>query len=664
MTKMLSAAVVAACVAWCAEGAGVWQETPTGVEIVGERVRVRLENGRVTSVAAKAGGPSLAACSPTNDTASGLGSLPPGAEREFSGCHADFAVPQVWSPPLERAKKFYRRPDGRSRLRVRDMGDGRCAVGWKGLTGEDGFHPEDTLVFVAGVEADGAVAVSAKVKSADGGVFGTRIAVDGVRTDAALVLPVMSGLRFPLNEMPDGEAAFLSGGYRLEAPMVLAETADTSYAMWSEDDTFVPYMAFCRKEGAAASFALEFNAPMPFEDRMSATTPVVKFDAFPGGNWQTAARPYRTWYRKRFAAELAVRDGNGPSDIRVVMQDAMHRLKPEQLDELQTTYGNHLLWYVSKLTEEFTHTWKWDWLLPGHTPDLQLLPRVRDIRRRGIRLACYVIGHCVNYGSPMFEREDMASYAKPPANRIAAYAPPGARKMGWSGFETNALVYVDMNVRRWRERMLDLHENMVRAFDLDTVYEDCLGCTHDPGNGVVDGTWGGQGASLFAREVLFRLKRPIMSEYGGAPIAFATKWPLVQTDKFADKPDFVRFRSHHQLPLCTYLFGYRPWNLGSHPWLEDSDDKILHLAACADAIGGLGFVIPPPYKKELSAFAHVNQRARLFNDKALEPYFPDDDRYPPDAVCLYRGTDGIYVYSDDGKVQKMTGPDGRTIYVR
>ena len=634
------------------------------------RVEIRVEDGRITSLRGPDG---MTVNAGTGERADRVGLGVMGDPGRVTLAHQPFVMPTIkrCNKSVASAATMWRRPCEKSAFCVRETSGGALLL-WKGLSDGKEFYPDDELSLEFGTDGNGAMTMKTRGRSPKGGVFCVQTPVEDVAGANALVMPIMGGQRYRVDEMQKSAWSATADCMRYDAPLVAIETAKGAFGLWSEDATFRNFAAYFPKQDETASFAFEFMNVMPFETKTEAESPVVKIDAFPGCDWLGASRSYHDWYRRQFASELALRDGTWGDEINVMVTTSMDRymLFDDHLDTLTNLFGKGVLFNFFKMTQESTKTKKFDWELPGHTPDLDFLPAVRARHRRGIRCSCYMVAHCVNYNSKAFRRDHLERIALPTLTNPYGYRahdklPKGTPEEKWKALnlKDTALVYCDMNSKAWRDYIHDVHKKCFGALELDTIYEDCLGVIRDVGNGETDGTTGSYGVYLHARELQREMALPFLGEFGPAPVAMIEKFPLVSADAYRDELDYLNYRLHHTLPMSSYLFGYRPWGTGSEH--ERSEYHRFLGAALSDATGGLGFVSVPPWNMESGINDHMALRSKVFADNALKPYFPEGGCLPPGTVSMYRGKDGgLFRYTDDGKVQVMWGPDGKPLYGR
>ena len=676
-------------------------EDGAAVIVRGARAELRVEDGRITSLRGPDG---MCATGDVRERCGRVGLGVMASAYETSYVHCPFVSPLIDKNRPDERKDSFRSPDARS-VRTVTRADGGVVIRWQGLSNGKSFFPEDMLEVAFGTDANGAITMRTRGRSPKGGVFGIQMPIENLRDDGAFVLPFLSGMRFRIADMQKGVWSLYCDFIYCQAPVAAIETPRGSFGVWSEDDRFNQYQAYFPKGDRTAAFAWEWLTIMPFELQKEACSPLMKIDAFPGCDWLGAATPYRDWFRTRFAEDLAVRARNSNPDIAVSIRTWWDRGQDfdDHLDTLTNLFGKSVLFNYGKMTTESTlPPHRYDWGLPGHTPDTNRYAKaVAERQKRGITCACYSVAYCANYDSPAFRHDKVDEFALPTLNCAYQYRAMSKESvaaavkdqlgadeaqalqtmnntlrtvdtdvMPWDTpadkwrkmkFKDQELVYLDMNSKRWRDYIVGVHRKLFDALGLQSFYSDCLGVIRDTGNGVVDGTSGAMGSYLLAKE-LQKLGKPFSSECGSAPIAMFVDYPHASTDCMSGKPRFMAHRFRHSVPLCAYLFGYRPL-CGGYEALR-SDERNFVACACNDALGGMGGVSQPPWNTQCGISDHLVVRSLVFARKRLKPCFPADGRYPEGVTCLYRGVDGEYRYCGEGPVQVMYGPDGTPLWGR
>lgn len=699
MKNFATIAMIAA-LTGCRAGLEVVEEG-AAVIVRGARAELRVEDGRITSLR----GPGcLCATGSVREPCGRVGLGVMTSAFNMSYTHWLYVSPLVDKNRPDERQQSYRSPEVRS-IRKIVRGDGTVTIHWKGLSDGTAFHPDDELELTFGTDEAGAVTLKSRGCSPEGGVFGVLTPIEGIRDEGAFVLPFLGGMRFRIADMQKGVWHQYCDFVYCQAPVVAIEMPRGSFGVWSEDDAFHQFQIYYPKADQSAAFAFEWMNIMPYETKHEIVAPVLKIDAFPGKDWLGAATPYRNWFRRRFAQEIAVREQNTNPETAVAITSAWDRGKrfDDHLDELTNLFGRTIMFNHGKQTKESTRPpHRYDWGLPGHTPDLEYLKGINERHAHGIQCGCYAVAFCANYQSEVFKRDLIEEFAVPTINCAYMYRAmsPKAASAGKANGETETtqalqtmnntlrdvatdvqpwdspaekwrkmnykdqeLVYLDVNSARWREYIVGEHKRLAATLDLDVLYEDCLGVIRDTGNGETDGTSGAMGSYLLARELQKAIPVAFQSEGGPAPVAMVSSYPLNSADFMRNKPKLLRHRFFHSVPLCAYLFGYRPL-CGGHEAIRPVERNFVS-CACSDALGGLGTVTEPPWNTQSGIFDHMVVRSLTFARKGLKPYFPEGGRMPDGVTCLYRDREGgIYRYCGETPVQVMYGPDGKPLWGR
>lgn len=568
-------------------------------------------------------------------------------------------------------------PCGQSIFVAKREGNG-AALSWKGLSNGREFLKDAVLKMSFKAGPDGRISVTASGSYEGGGVFGIAIPVTGSGAKSAVV-PSLGGMRYDLRGKP-GILAFGRPPY-LEAPLAILEKDGGTLGMWMEDPTSRPHHLFVARSGKGFGAVLELNALMPFETKTEISAPPVHINVFPG-SWNKAAEPYRNWYSGHYAREMAVRDSIAwARGIQVITGVDTMAVTAGELEFISKLFGRDrvmlMVWNARKSG--------WDCDLPDWTPRKGYREGVKAARKSGIRTMAYVNICCVNYLSPVWRKDGLDRIFL--TRKDSVYQYKGVRKDVGSANSLNigggnymdgpdllknirpgSLLYGDLLSAGWRKYHAQMMKRWHEETGTDANYEDTAGTANDHGNGVVGGLSAGQGDTEQMR-LLLRTNPdiPMAAEFAPASVAFAVTWPLNYPSVYGNDA-FRDYRSRHQIPLSAFLFGYRQWITDSRGF---SDALRYVQSAVADAVGGFGFV--PLFYYRGKSWADVDadrtfagllhRRAMLFSEKQLQPYFPENG-YPENVVCMYRGTDGIYSYRDNGSLQEMTGPDGKAVYGR
>ncbi|MBQ9336491.1 MAG: hypothetical protein IJS14_04250 [Lentisphaeria bacterium] len=632
------------------------------------QTEVRIQNARIIGVKNLKSGTVLAdPAVPARAATGGIGNMT-GQKQAMSKLHFPWGEPSMnQQRPALKKTTLYRYPVPESKLEVKKQGDQVFAV-WTGLSDSEKFYPNDSIRLEIS-EEDGALGIRGFGKTEDKGIFSLSIPIENLNGQGKFVLPTFGGLEYPAGGKP-ALIGFHGAIMFYEAKFMAYEWNGTALGYWFEDPTFRPYFAMFERGEKASAFGIEINNLMRFERHDAIETPILKIATFDQADWVAAARPYRDWYQKTFAEDIARRDSipwankiNAVADMRPKEDDVLLRIK-----QLIPAEGVLLhVWTARKLG--FTKD------IPDYTLREGYPGEVARAHKHGFKIMCYVCSLCAVYQSPAWERDKVGDFFLTRKNSITNYdgkknvydenlegtltAARGKDQFGH--LKKGAFLYGDPLSKGWRDYYVKIVENLDRSSGTDANYQDTLGCTQENGNGVIDGLSGAQGNAALARALAKNPGVPMASEFGPEPIAFAIKWPLNYAQVWGNYK-FRSYRIHHQVPLGAFLFGYRPWI----PRFRATDDFLRHLVtAVSDAIGGMGVFSASVDMDIRSGFRdHMTWRSKIFVEKQLKPYFPER-KYPANVRSMYQSADGgIYSYYDDGKLQMMLDPDGKPLYGR
>lgn len=561
--------------------------------------------------------------------------------------------------PLAKDKSRFptmHRPGNTSRYETTLVPNGIKAK-WTGLTnGTDDFPNETLEITVWEDPASGQLCFRASGHSAATGMYGVQVPLANLHADHAFHVPSFGGVRYD-KEMPQGLTT-LGGAPFWEAPVVGVEGRSGSLAVWTQDEKFHPNFCFLNWTGKTFSLAIEHLNLMPFEPHTEVHSVTWRLDVFDGG-WVDAMTPYRDWYAKLFADEIAARAAVSWADrIRVVI-DHWQKDDPENLKAIAELFdpGTVLFHEWNARAPQFDHE------LPDWTPKTGYADRVSAIQSLGFRTMAYVNTYCVNYNSPVFKRDNISQFGQPRTIRSFYNYTDAAQT--FDTVKDGQLLYLDPLSPRWRSYHTDMMIQWHRETGTDANYEDVGGTVGDFGNGMVEGKFGAQSGVEQFRELLERNPAvPMASEYAPGAIAFAVRWPLRYQQVWGGEQTRVQWMAN-QRPVSAYIHG--PGHLAWVPTIQAESNFLRHVVvACADALGGLAQV--PGDTRSLQSnqgiAAHMKWRAQLFSREQLEPTFTRE-RLAPGIACQYQDRAGkIYHYRTSKTVQRMTGPDGRDLYAR
>jgi len=547
------------------------------------------------------------------------------------------------------------RPGPQSRYEAKEIPGGVEAT-WTGLTNGTRDFPQETLTLRATVDAgSGQLLLQASGASPEGGVYGLQAPLVNLHPDHAFYVASFGGVRYDNTSRPG--LITLGGTPFWEAPLVAIEGRQSSLGLWVEDDRFPTTFYFMNWTGKSFSAAIESVNPMPFESLTEAQSVTWHVDSFAGG-WVDAMTPYKEWYAKTFAPEMAQRAAVKWADkIRVIIDHCSY--SDEALRLLAATFDPETV---------LLHEWnarapEFDRDLPDWTPRAGYAERVKRLHEYGFRTMAYVNTYCVNYNSPVFKRDRIADFGLTrKIGGLWGYTNPRGT---FDGAPDGQLLYMDPLEPRWRTYHTDMMLRWRKDTGTDANYEDVAGTAADFGNGVIAGKFGAQGGTEQFRELLRRNPEvPMASEYAPDNMAFAARWPLRYQQVWGNEETRVWWMTH-QRPVSAYIHGRlaRPWV----PVVNAESDFSRHVVvACSDALGGMGQVFGT--EEELRATAgmpfHMKLRSQLFAGRQLEPAFPRE-RWDDNVACFYQDREGRpYRYTATPTVQEMSGPDGQPVYQR
>ena len=635
--------------------------------VSGKRIELTVRDAAVVGVVNKENKFKLTSPENTVDMyVSGLGNMT-GNVKELSRTHFPWGEPVIKQNRKRQKSPVYGKPCAQSKIEVKKGNDG-VSVTWRGLDFNGDFQKDDFITLTFSEDASGAVSVR-RQGGGRAGVFGISVPVKNLPPDGMVYLPSFGGMEYAASS-PDEEFISLQDtSLFIEAPLMIYVRQNNAFGMWVEDATFRPYFGMMERNKKGCAMVLEGQNIIPYEPQKAIDAPAVKFDVFGDSGWIAAARPYRNWYHKAFAKELAVRDAKSWADDIYVIADGGNSAPGFQNLLKYFKKENVLIqiWQARKLgfTKDIP-----DYTPRGHYPGL-----VKTLHEHGFKVMCYVCPLCAVYKCPAWERDDVGSFFLTRKNSITNYngnknafdenlagtirAAKGKDQFG--NLKPGAFLYGDPLSKGWRDYFCKVIREMNDLCGTDANYQDTLGCTADVGNGYVDGLSGAQGNAQFTRDLQNKLGVPMASEYGPAPIAFGIRWPLNGVRGWGG-PRFRTYRTTKQVPLSPFIFGNREW-VSSNRMTDDS--RIHAVLAVSDALSGFG-MLPTNFsdRKPEGYMGQVFLRARLFADRQLKPYYPEKN-YPANIKSMYKDKDGgIWRYFVSDTMQKMIGPDGKAAYGR
>ena len=548
------------------------------------------------------------------------------------------------------------RPHGGSRYTTARMPNGIKAT-WTGLSNGVKEFPEEALEVAVWEEPEtGRLCFRATGRSAAAGVYGVQVPLANLHGAHALYVPSFGGVMYDRDMRPG--LTTLGGSPFWEAPVVGVEGRKGSLAVWTQDAHFHPNFCFLNWSGKTFSLAIEHLNLMPFEPHTEVRSVTWYVDVFRGG-WVDAMTPYRDWYARLFAKEIAARSAvSWANRIRVVI-DHWNKGDPAHLRAIANVFDPETVIFQewNARAPNFDHE------LPDWTPRKGYVDRVKAIQALGFRTMAYVNTYCVNYNSPVFKRDKIRELGL--TRKIRAFYKYLADPQTFGTVKDGQLLYLDPLSSRWRSYHTDMMIQWHRDTGTDANYEDVGGTTGDFGNGIIEGKFGAQGGVEQFRELLARNPTvPMAAEYAPNAIAFAVRWPLRFQQVWGS--DRTRtFWMTNQRPVSAYIHG--PLHLAWVPIIRAESNFLRHVVvACSDALGGLAQMPADAQSLESNqgVLVHMKWRAQLFSRRQLKPTFTRA-RLAPGIACQYEDRDGrVYTYHTSKTVQRMTGPDGRELYAR
>jgi hypothetical protein len=640
---------------------------PDQFTVAGTRVQLTVRDARIIAVKSVQSGIKLTTPSPgMNMLTAGLGNMA-GQIKELSRVHYPWGEPSIGQNAKRQATPLYG-TCGAQTIAKLEVSQDQIVAHWRGLYYADQFHPDDAIELTFREDQNGAIVMQRQGRGRPG-VFGLSVPVENLAPTGKIYLPSFGGLEYEAQAETEELIGLQDTTLFIEAPLMIYVGQNAAFGMWVEDERFSPYFAFIERGPHGAALSLEGLNLIPYESHKTTAPPPIKFDLFDGSGWIAAARPYRNWYQKTFAEEIAVRDASSWADDIMVIADGGN-LAPgfERLPDMFKPENLLVqIWQPRKLG--FTTG------VPDYTPKDHYPELVQKLHDAGFKVMCYVCSLCAVYRCPAWERDQVGEFFLTRKNSITNYngnehafdenlvgtirAAQG--KDQYAHLKPNAFLYGDPLSRGWRDYFCRVIKDMNELCGTDANYQDTLGCTADVGNGIVDGLAGAEGNAAFTRDLQKKVAVPMAAEFGSAPIAFGVRWPL-NTARAWGGERFRAYRRSRQHPISPFLFGYRTWVSS----IRHQNDEVRHtVLAVSDALSGFGMIgTDIPNQTEYGFLGQMLLRAKLFADRKLRPWYPEN-RYPENIRTMYQDQDGkIYRYYDDGKLQKMLDPEGRAVYGR
>lgn len=662
--RLLASAVLALAAAADLQGQQM-SATADGFTASTRAIEITLSKGAVTRIVNRLTGEVHAAPPSTSIGGSpwmprGMLCVPAGTAglNSVQVLHSQWGAHPIYGAQLaESVARVARAPGPASSMTCTVPRPGSIRCVYRGLTDGQRVFPNDTLTIDAVADQKtGQIEISASAQSAADDVVGVMVPLVNLSPGHAVYVPSFGGMRYAPAELASKRLFSLDRAPFVEAPVLVAEGNAGSIGLWVEDASFAPFHTFFGGDGTASALGIEAANYMPLAGARNTRLARWRIAAFRGG-WTSALVPYRDWYTRTFATEIARRDAvRWPRDIAVIVD----RLRRDGM-----TLGR--LAKTVNPASVLIHEWhpraaSFDTMLPDWTPASPFLSLVQDAHALGFKVMGYVNSHCVNFGSPVFVRDGIDRFAL--TRRVASLSHAGDTPKTFANATRDEILYLDPLSPGWRRYHSDQMTAWRTATGADANYEDTAGTAGDFGNGTVAGLRGALGGTAQFRDLLESNPVPMATEFAADHMAFASTWVLRYVQAWGTAADRLRWESALR-PMTTLLFGgaARAW---VPTYAVETEEQKWNLVACSDALGGVAQLNANLGMLECrSGIAfHMSERAQLFTHlglaPALEPWAKDAA-----TLCVYRDRGGkLYRYRVRDGIQELVDPAGKPLYQR
>ncbi|NMA43410.1 MAG: hypothetical protein GX946_08510, partial [Oligosphaeraceae bacterium] len=292
---------------------------PDQFAVAGARVQLTVRDARIIAVKSVQGGVELTTSTPgMNMLTAGLGNMAGQAE-ELSRVHYPWGEPSIGQNAKRQATPLYGvcGPQTTAKLEV---SQDQIVAHWRGLYFAGQFYPDDAIELIFREDQNGAIVMQRQGQGRLG-VFGISVPVENLSPTGKIYLPSFGGLEYEAQAETEELIGLQDTTLFIEAPLMVYVGQNSAFGMWVEDERFSPYFAFIERGPHGAALSLEGLNLIPYESHKTIAPPPIKFDLFDDSGWIAAARPYRNWYQKTFAEEIAVRDAPSWADDIMVIAD-------------------------------------------------------------------------------------------------------------------------------------------------------------------------------------------------------------------------------------------------------------------------------------------------------------------------------------------------------
>jgi len=528
---------------------------------------------------------------------------------------------------------------------------------YRGLTDGIRIHANDQLTVDAVLDTkSGHIEITATATTETDALVGTMVPIVNLHANHSIYAASFGGMCYTPADLAAKRLHALNNAPYIEAPILVAESRSGSIALWVEDATFPTYAAFFGGDGNATALGIEQLNDMPFESKRASRASRWKIAAF-RGTWPNAMAPYRTWYARTFAPELAVRDSSPwARDISVIVDRATTDIA--SLKRLATLIDPKRVLF---------HEWNprqaaFDTMLPDWTPRAGFPEFVAAAHSAGFKAMGYVNSYCINHGSPKATADGIPGFALTrPIEAINKYT---GRRKTFANATAGEVLYLDPLSAGWRRYHTDQMIAWRLATGVDALYEDTGGTAGDFGNGTVGGLRGAQGGWAQFRELLERNPMPMATEYAPDHMAFASTWALRYSQTWGTEDTRKLWETRHR-PISPYLFGS-----GARAWVPvvaaETEPRKWTVLACSDALGGIAQLESnqATFDAKTGLARHMLDRAQLFAELGLVPSYAN---WPvdPAVVCQYADRAGnTYRYQVKNGLQQLIRANGTPVYQR
>jgi len=508
---------------------------------------------------------------------------------------------------------------------------------YRNLAAAGRVYPEETYELSATIEEPtGALLVTVSGTGA-GGIYGAAFGVANLEKTLKATVSHMGGMTFD-EQWPKGQYTLGDGGPFLEAPVIALESKRGAIGIWAQDNLFRPKNLFWQNTASSFNLVWQTRNIMPFEMRKEARSVQWRLNCF-CGSWVAAMDPYRKWFQKTFAEDIAARPA-WAKRIRVIVPEMP--ISEERMKRLAEVFDPSTV---------LLHAWAarkpaFDTELPDFTPREEFIKSVETAHRLGFYTSAYVNAVCINKSPRVMEEYHLKDVVLLRGRLF------DDRKVSWDDYKEGAIIYTDPLSSAWRKLHAHLMKEFVDKTKVDSLYEDCAGTCGDFGNGVVDGLQPLQGTYYLLKEV---------RQAVGAKIAFSSEYHVERTAPFVNwalhgtawgHEAFLKKRVVRGRAVNNFL-----WGPDVLTWIHGNSVDL------ADVLGGIMPVSDLWIQATRGEGAYHIFRARLMSERQLQPAYPETP-WPADVLCYYRDAKGNYYQLVERNGHILLDEKGKEVYRR